>query len=76
MVDGIFSIVALDAVKGGVIVKQKVRDRIDRLGQIRRLVLHPAEGMAAKHYFPFQIEAALEEVDKLLFFYQELLEGL
>lgn len=67
------SIVNPDVVRGSVPTKKRIEARVGRLQYLFRMVRHPTEGMAAKGYHPIQIQAAEQELVKLIGFYQELL---
>lgn len=54
--------------------KTAVEERLEFWNRLRVLVKHPTAGMAKKGFSDTEIEAAEDEIDKMLDFYEELLE--
>ena len=56
--------------------RELVEARLDRYDQYKQVINHPVEGMAAKGFIREEIDAAIAQCDKLIEFYEDLLEGM
>ena len=50
--------------------------RLDRYDYYRQMIHHPVEGMAAKGFTQEEIQAALDQIDVMQDFYEDLAETL